>query len=257
MYIIACIAALPFLLIGGRLLRVATRSGATPDKLLTAFFLLIGLAVPLRLIVVDLLTNAGRSDTTYWLTTAGNVVLGTALSCLAAFTWRVFRAQQPWGRWLFLGLSCGILVTALAAALVGESKEASASILIVITAIGHSTLLWTFVECLLHYRRMRRRVSLGLADPVVANRFLLWSIWTGALVVQTGLQLGTRLALWVTGDDMVIASGQDPGESWLAVIAFVKGALIVVAPTVFVSVGLSFSPPGAYRRWLEQRAATS
>ena len=44
-----------------------------------------------------------------------------------------------------------------------------------------AVLLWLFVESAIYAQRMRRRVRLGLGDPVVANRFTLWAIWTGAL----------------------------------------------------------------------------
>ncbi len=40
---------------------------------------------------------------------------------------------------------------------------------------------WACYESLRYYRSMHRRQTLGLADPIVANRFLLWSIWTGAV----------------------------------------------------------------------------
>ncbi|MFK7894917.1 MAG: hypothetical protein AB8G23_03725 [Myxococcota bacterium] len=40
------------------------------------------------------------------------------------------------------------------------------------SAIRGIPFLWGFCEALRYYAQMRRRLTLGLADPVVANRFL-------------------------------------------------------------------------------------
>jgi hypothetical protein len=41
---------------------------------------------------------------------------------------------------------------------------------------------WSCAEAALEWRRARRRVALGLCDRLVAQRFGLWAIATGALV---------------------------------------------------------------------------
>jgi WS/DGAT/MGAT family acyltransferase len=42
--------------------------------------------------------------------------------------------------------------------------------------------IWAFVEYTIYVNRMSRQARMGLGDPVVRNRFLLWMIWTGAIV---------------------------------------------------------------------------
>ena len=48
-------------------------------------------------------------------------------------------------------------------------------------------LLWGSGEALRYWDRMRRRVRLQLADPVVSNRFLLWGFGAGAAGVGTAV----------------------------------------------------------------------
>ena len=97
---------------------------------------------------------------------------------------------------------------------------------------------------------MRRRCALGMANPVVANRFLLWSLWTGALALQGTAQLALRVGLWATGVGDIVGSVGDPGGLWLPALALIKANIALVGPVAAVSVWLSFSPPAAYRRWL-------
>ena len=52
-------------------------------------------------------------------------------------------------------------------------------------------LLWGSLEALSYWRRMQKRTAIGLADPAVTNRFLLWGIGAGAAGV--GSLIGTRL----------------------------------------------------------------
>lgn len=46
--------------------------------------------------------------------------------------------------------------------------------------------LWSATEAFLYHDRMRHRSALGLADPIVANRFLLWAV----------AALCTTLSIW-------------------------------------------------------------
>ena len=104
---------------------------------------------------------------------------------------------------------------------------------------------------------MRKRRALGMVDPIVANRFLLWSIWTGAITLQAAFTAVLRIAVWWSGAGEMLAQGLDPGGAWLAAIQAAKGVLVLVAPTAVISVYLAFSPPAGYRRWLQSRHCES
>ena len=125
--------------------------------------------------------------------------------------------------------------------------------MIAFNGLNASVLVWAHLECLLYYRTMRRRQRLGLADPVLANRFLLWSLWTGAIALQGLAMLLLRIAIWSSGAHEVLQAGGDPGGPWLVLIDCVRVMLAIVAPTAVILAGLSFSPPAFYTRRLQRR----
>jgi len=252
MYIAPFVAAVPFAFLGLHLGGVARRSGALPDRLLAAFFLLLAAGVPPRMLAVDLATHVGRSWTGFWLSAAASLAIGSALACLAAFTWQVFRPGKRWAKRVFQMHAAAMFAAFAAGTTSLRAADGSGPIAIVFNGLAALALVWAFAECLLYYRRMRRQRVVGLAEPVLANRFLLWAVWTGALGFQGIVMMLLRIALWSSGDGEVLLRGEDPGGPWLALIAASKGLLAIVAPAIVVSVWLSFSPPAAYRRWLEK-----
>ncbi len=244
------LVAAPFLFVAAHLARIAYASRALPDRLLSACFLGLGLGAPLRLMALEITTRAGTSSAADRLNSGGDLFIGSAIVCLVAFSWQVFRRDAAWAKALVVAFA--VALAGLTAAGMSEFGRAqSGSVATAFNGLAAFGLLWAFVECLLYYRQMRRRQALGMADPVVANRFLLWSLWTGALGLQGSLQMLLRVALLIDGAGAVIHAGGDPGGPWLDLILALKLNLAVVAPTVVVSVWLSFSPPAAYRRWLE------
>jgi hypothetical protein len=108
----------------------------------------------------------------------------TALSAILLFTWRVFRPNTAWA---FVLVVVAIAVGAVASwgtvSVAPEAPGASAmpaavrpyvSLMVVVWGVAF---LWTGSESLRFHSKMRRRLALGAGDPLVCNRFLLWSIW--------------------------------------------------------------------------------
>jgi len=93
---------------------------------------------------------------------------------------------------------------------------------------------WTLVESARYYARMRRRVEHGLANAVVANRFLLWSIY-GAASMTTSF-------VWMFAALVAAGSGRYPFALDALMIAFTVASAL--------SIWLAFFPPRVYRRWL-------
>jgi hypothetical protein len=100
-----------------------------------------------------------------------------------------------------------------------------AGILIVIT--------WCGFESTRFANALRRRVRLGLADPVVANRVRLW----GAAMIIASLMCAGTLAGQLLGVD---AMGTTTG------LALVGGFGSVAASAIW----LAFLPPRSYTRWI-------
>ncbi len=187
--------------IGVRLHLLARRTGGRPERLLgTGLGLTGGLGYGI-LIAVTLSRQAlGESAL---MTAAG--ALGKALHDLGvvamiAFVLTVFRPGAAWAR--ALG---GAMVAALVAGYVGNAATGG-----FVHGrpegfwywLGFATIgtypVWIAAESLLYYDLMRRRRALGLADPLIANRFLLWgvgalfsvaAIWTVSLPAILGLPL--------------------------------------------------------------------
>src|SRR5262249_3663561 len=54
--------------------------------------------------------------------------------------------------------------------------------------------LWTGLESLRFHGMMRRRLAIGVGDPLVCNRFLLWATWGLGCFALDLLNLGYNLA---------------------------------------------------------------
>jgi hypothetical protein len=95
-----------------------------------------------------------------------------------------------------------------------------------------SVYAWGCIEALLYHQKARRRVALGLADPVVANRFALWGTYAGCYGI---VQLSFLIAL-ASPDGYTEISSADSLFTFVGV-----GAL-----------WLGFSPPRRYQAWLRK-----
>jgi hypothetical protein len=99
-------------------------------------------------------------------------------------------------------------------------------------------LLWGSAEALVYWRKMRRRLRLGLADPIVTNRFFLWGLGAGA--AGLGSTIGTVAQL---------VTGLPPLETPLVTLSSSLHGL-----TAAVAMWLAFMPNQAYLRFIEARA---
>jgi hypothetical protein len=96
---------------------------------------------------------------------------------------------------------------------------------------GVASFVWLSAEGLAHYFKARSRLKLGLCEPMVCNRFLLWGI-AGALWV-----------ILTAGDFALALTGR-----WSGLLDF-GVALFEVAPVAVI--WFIFFPPEFYCRWVE------
>jgi len=109
---------------------------------------------------------------------------------------------------------------------------------VVRSAFQVGCLLWGSIEALRYWRMMRRRMRLGLADPVVTNRFFLWGVGAGAAGVGTAV--GIAAQMWI---------GRPPLEiPWVTLSSSMHGLVAAVA------MWFAFLPSEAYTRFLLGRA---
>lgn len=223
-----------------RLLALWTRTRALPELLLGAMLLLtVGIGYP-GLIAASRIEGP-------WLApvyAVANVAVGAGFALLFAFTQRVFRPREGWAKALAL---CGIALLACNAALrlhdvllaghVRMGHEAVRDSLLQTAAVTLAY-LWTACESLAYHAKMRRRVRLGLADPVVANRFLIW----GAMSLVTSVGILLNSAALGLGMDVM----NEPGVLFLSSCTGLAQAVLLL---------LAFLPPRSYLDRIRSRAA--
>jgi hypothetical protein len=86
-----------------------------------------------------------------------------------------------------------------------------------------------------YWQMLRRRLSLGLVDPIVVNRILLWSTAAWVITLQ---YLYSTLFVVMTGESSVTGFG----------VALVSSLGLIAAGTIL----LAFFPPRSYLLWLER-----
>ena len=158
------------------------------------------------------------------------------------FTQVVFRTQAGWARTLVFFVALGFAALMIQTVL---DYRATGSDRIDPAMLARGVLLsliwgWMGVECLRYRAIMRRRLALGLADPVVVNRFALWALVSiGSVVINTfGTVMGVRAGANAMDDELVV---------------IVTGAIGMIDS---VGIYLAFLPPRRYEAWIRRIAAT-
>ena len=228
--------------LGGRLLRSKDPDGrSAPERWLGGFFAAFGVGF----VCLRVGTAVGPTDAGLPWIIAGQFFASAAFLFLIRFTQRVFRPDDRWAAALAAGLAASVaLAFATLPALRGEPAITNGYLLLLI-ANRLVILGWTFIETTQYALRMRRRVALGLADPVVANRFFLWSLWTGTLCIL-GIVVLTMLASGVI-DLGVPDAALSPAVQ--QVFAAIAAALLFAIACMW----LAFLPPRRYLRWVRAR----
>ncbi len=241
--------------VGFRLIQRAQRYDGGPVLFLGLYFLVYGaLATGL-----SLATYVGWSSAALALPERGARILNGAffvtatagMSCLLLFTRQTFRPESAAARTMVWGIG-GLLAlsTALLAATEGfEVRVVNGPAYWVHFVARVACWVWVAGESLAYWTKQRRRLALGLADPVVANRFLLWGIW--GLVVAL-LAFSDPLArFWYyaaagTATRWIPELGRPIIDATIPIACGLNAAALVLMV-------LTFFPPTTYRRWLLTR----
>ena len=171
---------------------------------------------------------------------AGQLAMSVGLTSLLLFTLTVFRPEALWARCV-IGLS--VLLFAVGGVayfreLTGGNPRPMVELLhlnlIYSTPIAFAY-LWNTIESLSYSRRLRLRVRLGLADPAVANRVLLWGLMT--------LAAGIAVVISVIG--MLVGN-------------FMSAPMVLLFSCLGVAhagcLFLAFHPPAWYSAWVGRSA---
>ena len=228
------IAGLIFFAAGARLLRLAVQSGREPERLLSASFLLWSLGYTLYDVPYALADDDSVRMRFFF---AARIALDLGNIGFLLFTRCVFRSRERWATWLVTGTAV-CLVAGLAGSLwVGDLegvRPLSNPCYWPERLAGIVPSAWMAIEGFQQYARARQRRRLGLCDPLLCNRFLLWGV-SGALWVILELVLILHEFRYETVQAFSTALGVLTG--WLEVI-----------PVALL--WLTFFPPAFYRSWI-------
>jgi hypothetical protein len=199
--IFASLAALAIgLLMGVRLLVLARRTRELPELAIGLAFLLQG-AVTAAAFLTLRLAGEALGPLAPPLAGVGWLSMNAGALGLAFFTWRVFRRDGV-GAALFAGCvaagACGLVGVALTDRdlFLMRTEVRSGGFWWVGFASRFVTYGWMTSESLSYYAKMRRRLRLGLCEPIAANRFLLWASASGAIFLNYVLLAGQALR-WI------------------------------------------------------------
>lgn len=232
-FILAC------LLLGARLMWLSWKTRGLEEFVLgLGLFLMGGLGYPLMIVA---LTATGLSDGVRHGFLIANMTCATVgMGGVAVFTQRVFRPSGPWGRVGAMAILIGYgacFAAQWTAGLGTYLTDPTGAPWSYSQVVAIACPVWTGAESFRHYRMLRRRLALDLADSVVTDRFLLWTIamWTAAAITLISVALG--------------ALG-------IAMNASELGALIIgtLGLVIAGALWLAFFPPKPYTRWIRENA---
>jgi hypothetical protein len=224
---------------GVRLVMLWWRTRELPELLIGIGVLGIG-PVGFGLMTMAQLSRAGHPELSRWIFAVAVLAVCTGGFAKYVFNWRVYHPRQAFVRWIVW--TAGLLLAGCYATefLTSGFRNQYAQSL---TNIGRSTLLvgcllWGSAEALVYWRKMRRRLRLGLADPVVTNRFFLWGLGAGAAGVGTAVGISAQ-----------VFTGLPPLQlPWITLSSSLHGL------TAAVALWLAFVPNQAYLQFIEARA---
>jgi hypothetical protein len=225
-------------LIGVRLIRLWTRTRQLPELLMgVAVLFLAGLGYPLSAMAREVPDLAASSRAA--LGAVAGLVAALGVTANTGFTWVIFRRGVAWANALLVAVGLAAVGMLVAQSLVGGWAEGEVfwSLLPIPITVSFG---WGFVECGRYHLMLRRRLRLGMADPVVTNRFGLYAAATGLGVITNVV----GYVFWKLRLEMIT---HPLGSPLLFVLGTSSSALMMLA----------FLPPRAYLAWLRARAPES
>ena len=221
------------LVVGVRVLLLALRTHELPELAMGIGVLGIG-PVGFGLMVIGIRVAPGVVQSVL----LGIAVLAISCGVLAnlVFNWRVYRPDSSVARMVAVAGGAGLFACFAWSGVVhgftdvGPVSTQSSTR----SALQVACLLWSAAEALAYWSKMRRRVRVGLADPVVANRFLMWGVATFSAGLGTAIGLVAQLVLGVASTD----------SGWVMASSSLHGLVAAVA------IALAFIPPGFYVRYI-------
>jgi hypothetical protein len=234
-YIGGMIAGLAYFIAGARLYRLSSQTGELPERLLGAAFLTWGVSYLSWQLPIAMETGSLANP----LLVVGRVTNDIGVVAFAFFVTVVFRNQERWATWLAIAVGVCVVGGLGGSIWVGDEEG--------IRPLGNPSwwlqtageialFVWTAAEGFIQHRKARQRLRLGLCEPMICNRYLLWGL-TGAV--------------WVVYEFVVIVQQIEfeRTQVWSASMDSVVGGIELIAVALIWFV---FFPPAFYQRRIDR-----
>jgi len=232
------VAEVSYVLVGFDLIRRARETRGLPELVLGFAFVFNGFSY----LFTDLPIMIGNEAILNEFSYIGRIFAALCALTIALFTWRVFREEAGWAKWVFWAggalLVLGLSISALERDWVGAHPLTYTGFWFEWIG-GILPFIWFAIESLSAYSRSRRRVRLGLADPVVSNRFFLLGLY-GTLATIT-----YPVFLWMYIE-------YERHGTWSEPLSLCAGLVELLS---LAALWTSFAAPDFYRRWVEKSRA--
>ncbi len=237
-YIGSAVAGLVYFVLGARLARLGIRTRSAAESLLGLTFLIWALSFALWVIAIALQGQPALESQLLIESRIANNLGGIGI---AYFPLLAFRRGSTWAKRLSASIAICLVVGTAGSIWAGDFEGVDPLTNVWwwpewIGTIAPS--IWIGAEGLHHYGTIRPRVRLGLCEPIVGHRYLLWGI---AGVLWTLLDVVTvahYAEFWITG-------------SWSATLDIFLGFCEIA---VLAMIWLAFFAPASYQRRINSSA---
>ena len=217
-----------------RLLRLAARTRSAPELAMGFYCLVVSIGTMLFAATLNALEQGSAAARP--LSMAYTLCIGLGAFALAVGIWRIFRPGAAWARALVFVAGAWLASTWLLCHLAGKpvllADPTPANAFFV--AGRFTVYACGAFEAFRYGAQLRKRVAIGLADPVTAHQIRLWGLAWTCVAMIAGVPM---FASGVLG--MVLAQS--------SVLLLGVAALNAAA---WVCTWLAFFPPAAYQRWV-------
>ena len=177
-----CIAAL---IVGVRLISLARRTRQLPELMMGSSFL-IGAMIGYPSTLLARLVVSGTSALAWPLAAAGATGVALATICILVAWWRIYHPASSWAppivcAWTALVVACLALELRQSAAVLASLANPWLPLRLIVQGGAFAAMA---CSGFLYHARLRRRMRIGLADPVVVNRIWLWNLAASGVTLQ-------------------------------------------------------------------------
>jgi hypothetical protein len=240
-YMGSAAASLAYFVVGARLVLLGIRTRSAAEWLLGLVFLFWTLSYVLWVTAIAWQVQPALESQLH---IASRLTTNLGGVGIALFPLLAFRRGSTWAKWLSASIVICLIAGRLGSIWVGdpEGLEPLTNVWWWFEWIGEiAPAIWIGAEGFHHYGTTRPRVRLGLCEPIVGHRYLLWGIAGGFWTLLDFVVVGQFVEFWAT-------------QSWSAALDSLVGFCEIAA---LAMIWLAYFAPAAYQRKINASAVSA